>query len=43
MEVSRHVIFTPGPHPPGFGMLAKDGNASNGLEFRQLKVKFNAW
>ena len=29
VEVSRHVIFTPGPDPPDFGMLAKDGNASN--------------
>ena len=42
MEVSRHVTVTPGPDPPEFGMLAKDGNASNGLEFRQFTVKFNA-
>ena len=43
MEVSRHVIFTAGPDPLEFGMLAKNENASNGLEFRQFTAKFNAW
>ena len=37
------MTFTPGPDPPEFEMLAKDENASNGPEFRQFTVTFNAW